>query len=283
HTDTTGFMSIGIAGQARMPEVQGPADINLDATLQAVEMYKPYVRGVKVRMVSPAVELMGVEFPKLGKRAAKESGTKLMVHIGGTGEQYPANIIRELLPIMEAGDILTHYFTANKGGVLDAKGKLVPEVKEAVDRGVWLDTAHGQSNFGFKVARQIMDQGILPHCISTDLTIPGRLNAVHSMTEMMTRFMGLGFTLDQVVTMSSLNPAKALGEEHRLGTLAIGRQADISVLEVKEGDWDVFDALRDKLRVRTALVPVMAIKRGQVFTAQWGPRPWGWEPDPASP
>ncbi|MDO8751213.1 MAG: amidohydrolase/deacetylase family metallohydrolase, partial [Dehalococcoidia bacterium] len=283
HTDVTGFMSICSAGQLGTPEVQGPGDINLEATLQAVEMYRPYVRGIKARMVSPAVELMGVEFPKLAKRAAKESGTKLMVHIGGSGEQYPTNIIRELLPIMEAGDIITHYFTANKGGVLDAKGKLVPEAKEAADRGVWLDTAHGRGNFSFKVARQILDQGLLPHCISTDLTIPGRLNTVHSMTEMMTRFLALGFTLDQVVTMSSLNPAKALGEEHRLGTLAVGRQADISVLEVRDGDWDVFDVLRDKLRVQKAVVPVMAIKRGQVFTAQWGPRPWGWEPDPASP
>ena len=56
---------------------------------------------------------------------------------------------------------------------------------------------------------------------------------VHSLTEMMTRFLGLGFTLPQVVTMCTSNPAKAAGVDERLGRLAAGRQADISVLDVR--------------------------------------------------
>ncbi|MBI2871699.1 MAG: amidohydrolase/deacetylase family metallohydrolase [Chloroflexi bacterium] len=281
-TEIICFMHIARTGLARTPDIQGPGDVNLDATLQAVERYRPYVRGIKARMVSPALEIMGIEMPRLAKRAAKESGIKLMVHIGDTEKRYPADIIRELLPILEPGDILTHFFTANPGGVLDANGKLVPEAREAKDRGVWLDTAHGRMNFAFDIGKRILDQGLLPHCISTDLTVPGRQRTVHSMTEMMTRFLGLGFTLDDVVTMCTLNPAKALGEENRLGTLGTGRQADISVLEIRDGDWEVVDVVGGKLRVQKAVVPVLAVKRGQVFTAQWGPRPWGWEPDPAS-
>ena len=127
--------------------------------------------------------------------------------------------------------------------MLDANGKLVPEAREAADRGVWFDTAHGRMNFSFDVGRRIIEQGLLPHCISTDLTVPGRLRTVHSMTEMMTRFLGLGFTLPQVVTMCTANPAKAIGAESRLGSLAVGRQADISVLETREGDWVVYDVL----------------------------------------
>ena len=53
------------------------------------------------------------------------------------------------------------------------------------------------------------------------------------MTEMMTRFLGLGFTLAQVMTMCTANPAKAVGADERLGSLAVGRQADISVLDVR--------------------------------------------------
>ena len=63
----------------------------------------------------------------------------------------------------------------------------------------------------------MIEQGVLPHCISTDLTVPGRIMTVHSMTEMMTRFLGLGFTLPQVVTMCTANPAKAIGVDERLG------------------------------------------------------------------
>jgi hypothetical protein len=78
---------------------------------------------------------------------------------------------------------------------------------------------------------------------------------VHSMTEMMTRFLGLGFTVPQVVTMSTTNPAKAVGLDGRLGTLEAGRQADVSVLELKEGDWMVYDILGAGLRVDRAFAP----------------------------
>ena len=77
-------------------------------------------------MVSPALEILGVEMPRLAKRAARESGNRLMVHIGDTTGRYDPTVIRELLPLLEPGDILSHLFTANPGGVLDSNGKLSP-------------------------------------------------------------------------------------------------------------------------------------------------------------
>ena len=283
HTEVIPFLHICQTGLATNPDIIAESSINLDDTLRVADQYKGLICGIKARMVSPALEIMGMEMPRLARRAARESGIKLMVHIAATEKRYDPKVIPSLLPILEAGDILTHYFTANPGGVLDANGKLVPEAREAADRGVWFDTAHGRMNFSFDVGRRIIDQGLLPHCISTDLTVPGRLNTVHSMTEMMTRFLGLGFTLPQVVTMCTANPARAIGAAHRLGSLTIGRQADISVLEIREGDWTVYDVLRASLRVTRAVVPFVTVKRGRVFTPDWGPRPWGWEPDRVLP
>ncbi len=280
HTEIIPFLHISQTGLAAMPDIIAEGSIDLDGTLRVLDRHKGLICGIKARMVSPALEIFGMKMPQLAKRAARESGTKLMVHIGDTEKRYDPAVIRSLLPLLEKGDILTHYFTANPGGVLDGNGKLVPEAWEAEKTGVWFDTAHGQMNFSFDIGRRIIDQGLLPHCISTDLTIPGRLNTVHSMTEMMTRFIGLGFTLEQVVTMCSTNPAKAIGAEDRLGTLAVGRQADISVLNIIEGDWTVYDVLRASMRVKQAVVPVLTVKRGEVFSREWGPRPWGWEPDP---
>jgi dihydroorotase len=248
--------------------------------LRVVNRHKHLIRGIKARMVSPALEIMGMEMPRLARRAARESGVKLMVHIGDTEKRYDPTVIRRLLPMLEKGDILTHYFTANPGGVLDGNGRLVPEAWEAAKTGVWFDTAHGQANFSFEVGRRIIDQGLLPHCISTDLTVPGRIRTVHSMTEMMTRFLGLGFTLEQVVTMCTANPAEAIGAADRLGSLAAGRQADISLLKIQEGDWTVRDVLGASLQVTRAVMPALTIKRGEVFAPEWGPRPWGWQPDP---
>ena len=179
HTEIIPFMHICQTGLATNPDIIAESSIDLEGTLKAVDKYKGLVRGIKARMVSPALEIFGMEMPRLAKRAAKESGIKLMVQIGDTEKRYDPNVIRELLPILEEGDILTHYFTVNPGGVLDANRRLVPEAKEAADRGVWFDTAHGRMNFSFDVGRRVVDQGLLPHCISTDLTVQGRVRTVH--------------------------------------------------------------------------------------------------------
>ncbi len=281
-TEIICFLHICRTGLATRPDIFSRGSIDLDATIQTVQRNPDLIRGIKARMVSPALEIFGMEMPRLAKQAARDSGVKLMVHIGDTEQRYDPNVIRQLLPIMDEGDILTHLFTPNAGGVLDANGRLVPEAKEARERGVWLDTAHGRFNFSFDVGQRVLDQDLVPHCISTDVTAPGRATGFLSLTEMMTRFIALGFTLEQVVTMCTSNPAQALGQAHRLGSLAEGHQADISVLEVRDGSWIVRDTLENPLPVDKAIVPFLTVKRGEAYTAHWGPRPWGWAPEAAS-
>jgi dihydroorotase len=280
-TEVIPFLHICQTGLATLPDIIAESSVNLADTVKVATQHAGLIRGIKARMVSPALEIMGMEMPRLAKRAAREAGIRLMVHIGDTEKRYDPKVIHPLLALLEPGDILTHYFTPNPGGVLDGNGKLVPEAREAADRGVWFDTAHGRMNFSFDVGRKIIDQGLMPHCISTDLTVPGRALTVHSMTEMMTRFLGLGFTLPQVVAMSTNNPARAIGAEDRLGRLAVGRQADVSVLDLTEGEWVVYDILGSPLRVNRAFAPHLTLKKGRVFTPDFGPRPWGWWPDRA--
>ncbi len=102
------------------------------------------------------------------------------------------------------------------------------------------------------------------------------------MTEMLSRFMALGFSLEEVIQMSTFNPAQALDMEDSLGTLQVGRTADISVLSEETGDWLFHDTDGGKLRGEKALKPVITIKAGEVFSPTWGPHPWGWLPPAAS-
>ena len=277
------MLHISRTGLSFQPEISGRDDIDFDETVSVIRANKPLIQGVKVRAVGPAVPVLGVEMVELAKRAANEGGVRLMVHIGdrSIGESGGPTITRELLPMLEPGDIITHLFSGNAGRILDDGGKVLPEIMEAQERGVFFDTAHGRQNFSFDVAKAALDQGVRPRSISTDLTIPGRLNTVHSLAEMLSRFMALGFGLVDVIRMATSEPAKALDMDGEIGSLAVGRAADISVLEEHTGDWLFRDTDGGTLRGDKALTPVLAVKAGEVFTAEWGPRPWGWLPDMA--
>ena len=273
------MLHISRAGLNYQPEIAHREDIDLEETVRVIRANKPLIQGVKIRAVGPAVPVMGVEMIRLAKQAADEGGVRLMVHIGDRAVTDGPTLTRELLPLLESGDIITHLFSGNAGRILDDGGVVIPEIMEAQERGVFLDTAHGRQNFSFDVAKSALDQGVRPRSISTDLTIPGRQNTVHSMVEMMSRFLALGFSLHDVIRMSTINPASALDMDDRLGSLAVGREADISVLEEATGSWLFHDTEGDTITGDKALAPALTVRAGEVFTPEWGPRPWGWLPE----
>ena len=273
------MLHISRAGLNYQPEIAHREDIDLEETVRVIRANKPLIQGVKIRAVGPAVPVMGVEMIRLAKQAADEGGVRLMVHIGDRAVTDGPTLTRELLPLLESGDIITHLFSGNAGRILDDGGVVIPEIMEAQERGVFLDTAHGRQNFSFDVAKSALDQGVRPRSISTDLTIPGRQNTVHSMVEMMSRFLALGFSLHDVIRMSTINPASALDMDDRLGSLAVGREADISVLEEATGSWLFHDTEGDTITGDKALAPTLTVRAGEAFTPEWGPRPWGWLPE----
>ena len=280
------MLHISRVGLSYQPDTSRREDIDVEETVSVIKANRPLIQGVKIRAVGPGVPRMGVEMVRLAKQAATEGGVRLMVHIGDRsivgGDGSEPTITRHLLPLLDKGDIITHLFSGNPGRIIDNSGTVIPEILEAQARGVFLDTAHGRQNFSFDVAKAALDQGVNPRSISTDMTPPGRVNTVHSMTEMLARFMALGFSLEDVIRMTTANPASALGMEDTLGSLAVGRPADISVLREETGDWLFNDTEGNTLRGDKALVPVVTIKDGEAYSPDWGPRPWGWLPDSAS-
>ena len=277
------LLHISRVGLSYQPDTSRREDIDLEETVNVIKANKPLIQGVKIRAVGPGVPRMGVEMVRLAKQAATEGGVRLMVHIDdrsiADGDGTEPTITRQLLPLLDEGDIITHLFSGNPGRIIDENGNVIREIIEAQHRGVFLDTAHGRQNFSFDVAKAALDQGVEPRSISTDMTPPGRMNTVHSMTEMLARFMALGFSLEDVISMTTVNPAQALGMEDTLGSLAVGRTADISVLKEETGDWLFHDTEGNTLHGDKALVPVVTVKDGEPYSPDWGPRPWGWLPD----
>ena len=71
--------------------------------------------------------------------------------------------------MLTKGDVVTHSFRGGEGGILDAKGRVLGEVRAAVERGVHLDVGHGAGSFSFDTAEKALEQELLPGTISSDL------------------------------------------------------------------------------------------------------------------
>jgi dihydroorotase len=268
-------------------DVNSLDDINRDALIKAAEHNPGLIAGVKLRIVGPAFQGIGEDIIRTAKAAAKDLGVPLMVHIGNFSAKgddaaaaRSAELTRFLLRTFEPGDILTHLCTPNPGRVLDENGKPYPEVAEARANGVVLDSALGRGNFGIEVARRQADLGLFPDTISSDLTGMGQ--TFHSLLECMAKFMSIGYTLSDVVRATTVSAASALGLSGETGAIAVGRDADLSVIDLVEGDFTFTDTTGQAFNGGYGLVPVRTIKAGEEFSPGWGTHPWGWLPASAS-
>jgi len=274
------FLNLARTGLLAVPEISVRGDVDVEGIRRVVAAHRGLIRGLKFRATGAMADTIGPEMVQLARQLSTELGLPLMVHIGQMDPSAKSTLTQEVLTTLGAGDILSHIYTGRPGAVVGADNRVVPELYAAVKRGVLLDVGHGRSNISFAVARRLLEEGILPDIISSDL-IARHVGAPSygSLTEVMSQFLALGLSLGQVVRMTTVNPARALGLEDRLGSLAVGRLADLTVLEAVEGDWPWVDTEGQRLQGRMVLVPALTVKGGRLirvdlsprFTRFWGP------------
>jgi len=277
------YINVGACGTLHTPEVRAMDDIDPAATVAAVRARPDVIRGVKARMVSPSIVELGMELPQVAKKVASEAGVPLMVHVGDIDGRNPiaTDLTRRLLDeVLTAGDIVTHT-TSHQVGALLRGGELMPEAQVARQRGVVFDTALGRVNFSFEAAKAVLGEGFVPDTISTDSIGLSRFEIVHSLVECMSKFLALGLSLEDVVRMTTSRPAEVLGMENEIGVLKPGCAADISILEIVEGDWVFRDGTSAVECGTVALQPRATVRAGGVVPLDYGPRPWGWLPESA--
>jgi dihydroorotase len=282
-TRTLAYLHICRTGQVLLPELYDRVTVDAEAAAETIAARRSCLLGVKLRLVSPGVHTMGLDLVRASIRAARESGTAFMVHIGDTtvppSPEPAERVTRQMLDLMAPGDIVTHIYTANPGDMLDEKGRVLPELRAARERGILFDAAHGRRNLSFETARRLHDQGIVTDVISSDLTVGGRGDIVYSLTECMSKFLMLGMSLADVIERTTAGPARVMGMSSSLGALAPGREADISVLGLVEGEWLFADSFGRKEKGDRAIVPALAVSAGHPIAPAWGPHPWGWLPE----
>src|SRR6266704_1987008 len=166
-----------------------------------------------------------------------------------------------ILKKMRPGDIHTHVF-AQQFPILLANGKLNPIMNEARARGVIFDVGHGAGSFWFRSAVPAAKQGFVPDSMSTDLHSGNY--TVLSMNNVMSKFLAMGVPLEDVIRRSTVNPAK---EIHRpeLGTLSVGKDADIAVLEEQHGQFGYIDCGVARMDGNVKLVARMTVRAGKIL------------------
>jgi dihydroorotase len=261
-TDIYCFLHIGSFGLAVMPELWHWEEINPEATEAVIANHPDLIKGVKLRIVGKLIASEGIAVVKTAQKTAKRFGLPLMVHIGDRNRWIPPLLTRQMLSLLEKGDILSHFCTGQPGSLLGDDGRAAPELVAARERGVVLDVANGISNFSYAVARAMMAQGIFPTTLSTDVTRTSVPGPAYGLTVTMSKFLELGLPLEKLIAMTTLHPARVIGVDNRKGALKPGMDADISILEIQPGRWRLPDSHEELLDVTRLIRPVLTIKTG---------------------
>jgi dihydroorotase len=254
---------LNIAVQGMISRLVGElADIRWASPEQAVACAREnpdLIVGIKVRLGYQMVGNDPAPALRLAREAADTLGLPLMVHVI---DMRPA--LGWLLPYLGPGDLVTHCFHGNEGGILDASGRVLPAATAARERGVLFDVGHGEGSFAYHVARSALAQGFPPDTISSDLHAHNVAGPVFDQAVTLSKLLHLGMPLEDVIRAATSTPAAAVRREGRIGALATGRDADVSVFELREGSWPLPDAAGATETVERLLVPRMVIRAGHV-------------------
>ena len=234
--------------------------VNTKLATRIIERNRDAILGIKIRLSRNLTDANDYKALLMAREVSDVVQLPIMVHIGGSYTPLP-----KILEVLKKGDVVTHCYRAGDGGILDDKGRVLPELFKAVERGVRLDVGHGVGSFGFDVAEKAMPQGVIPGTISSDLHHYNVNGPVFDLATTMSKFLHLGLPLEKVIEMSSTNPANTFGFPQGLGTLREGAEADVAVFSLIEGDFTYTDAEKQTRVGHRKLVPVATVKSGRIY------------------
>jgi dihydroorotase len=235
-------------------------DIRWASPRQAIARAREHadlIVGIKVRLGYQMVGNDPAPALRLAREAADELGLPLMVHVI---DLVPG--LAWLLPYLRRGDIVTHCFHGNEGGILDDTGRVLPAALNARERGVLFDVGHGIGSFAYRVARSAISQGFAPDTISSDLHAHNVDGPVFDQATTLSKLLHVGMELGEVIRAATSTPALAVRRPGTIGALVPGQPADVSLLELRAGHWSLPDAAGETEVVERLLIPRMVIRSG---------------------
>ena len=266
--------TVGISGgpQTLLPpnavgELQDLRYAQVEETVRCIQENRNVVLGVKIRVDADiSGEANAIPALERARQVADITGSFMMVHVA----RIPIPLAR-VFDYLRPGDIVTHIYHSAENNILDDSGRVRPEVREAKSKGIVMDIGAARTNFGVSVSRAAIQQGLLPDTISTDMARTSSFRpVVYTLPEIMTLFMGLGMSLEEVIAATTWRGAQAIGQEEVLGTLREGAAGDVAVFQLESGDFTYDDALGESVRCDQRITPVLTVKDGKLWEPQSG-------------
>jgi dihydroorotase len=260
------LLNISVVGQSTLSTDNPYGELldlryaNPKLAIKTIEQNRDVILGVKIRMTRNIAGDHDLKALGMAREAADAVKLPLMVHIGGSYSP-----LKDILAMLKKGDVITHSFRGGDGGILDGSGRILPEVRAAVGRGVNLDIGHGAGSFSFDTAEKVLKQELLPGTISSDVHQFNVNGPVFDLATTLSKFLHLGLTLEQVIQRSATNPANVFGFRDGLGTVREGAEADVAVFQLAEGDFDFADSLGARRIGHRKLVPLATVKAGKIY------------------
>ena len=234
-------------------------DMDAMLTAEMANKYPEHIVGIKL------ANFNGYNWIPVDKvtKAGELSDRPVMIDFGGSNPLMPLDSL--LLHKLRPGDIFTHTYANVRGrmSIVDGNNKLHDFVKEAQNKGIIFDVGHGGGSFAFSQAIPAINQGLKPNTISTDLHTGSMNGGMKDLLNVMSKFLNMGLNLNEVITSVTWDAAKSIKKEN-LGNLSVGSIADITILNLREGDFGFIDTKNKKMNGTKKLECELTIKDGKI-------------------
>lgn len=258
-TRVLSFLNIVGSGMKGGAIEQNLADMNPKLTAMVAKQYAEYVVGVKLAHYS------GFDWTPTEKavEAGKLANIPVMVDFGGSEPELSLETL--FMQKLRPGDIFTHAYAHVNGRtpVVNEEGQVEDFAYAAQKRGIIFDVGHGGGSFLFEQAVPAMKQGFQPNTISTDLHTGSMNGGMKGIINVMSKFLNMDMPVSEIIAATTWHSAKAIQRED-LGHLSVGANADITILNVREGDFGFIDTKGKKMMGTKKLECELTIREGKV-------------------